>query len=100
MAKADGPESEAPSMSAADVAGRAATSLAEFTGHDVEAVIGIERRDGGWRLHLEAVELRRVPPTTDLLAVYEIDLDQSGELSSLRRLRRYQRGQPREDEES
>jgi len=33
-----------------------------------------------------------VPSSTDVLAIYEIELDMDGELMSYRRVRRYSRG--------
>lgn len=78
-------------------AARAAQSLAELTGQEPEGVIGIEQTDGGWRVRLEVVELERIPTSTDLLALYDVDLDQDAGLSALRRVRRYQRGHAGED---
>ncbi|WP_298331371.1 gas vesicle protein [Haloactinopolyspora sp.] len=89
------PSGRKPAIS--DVVARAGEALTAMTGHDIEGVVGIERLDDGWRVQIEVVELRRIPATTDLLAVYEVDLDADAELSGLRRMRRYHRGQPRED---
>lgn len=68
--------------------------LQELTGRDAESVVHIEA-DGqrGWRIALEVVELRRIPDTTDLLASYELELDEDGELVGYRRLRRYTRSE-------
>jgi gas vesicle protein GvpO len=41
---------------------------------------------------VEVVETQRIPNTMDILAVYETDLDESGELLSYRRVDRYPRG--------
>ena len=41
---------------------------------------------------LEVVEVRRIPNTTDVLALYEIDADDKGNLQGYRRIRRYARG--------
>jgi len=45
-----------------------------------EAIIGIEREEGGWKVTIEALERRAVPDTQDLLGRYEIRLDKNGEL--------------------
>ena len=42
---------------------------------------------------LEVVELERVPPTTDILATYRVDLDEYGELMGYERVNRYYRNQ-------
>ena len=41
--------------------------------------------------------MRRIPNTTDVLALYEIDADDKGDLQGYRRIRRYARGVPGED---
>jgi Gas vesicle synthesis protein GvpO len=82
----------------ADEAARlAAKQLTELLGSPPERVIGLERRDGGWRVRLEVVELERVPETTSVLASYEVDVDREGELIAYRRTRRYARAQIEEE---
>ena len=43
------------------------------------------------------VEVRRIPNTTDVLAMYEVEVDGKGSLQGYRRVRRYVRGVPGED---
>jgi gas vesicle protein GvpO len=74
------------------IASQAAQQLRELTGRESEGVTGMERNDDGWTIHVEVLELRRVPTTTDLLGLYEVHTDRGGELQSYRRLRRYARG--------
>lgn len=76
------------------IAAGAAQQLLDLTGRDVEGVTGLERADDGWRVEVEVVEVRRIPDTTDVLALYEVTLDDDGDLESYRRLRRYVRGTP------
>jgi hypothetical protein len=45
---------------------------------------------------VEVVEVRRIPDTTDVLALYEVTTDSDGILQGYRRLRRYARGTPGE----
>jgi len=74
-------------------AGQAALGqITELTGKEPEGVTGVERGEDGWVVGVEVVEDRRVPSSTDLLAIYEIELDMDGELMSYRRVRRYSRG--------
>lgn len=75
----------------------ATRQLHDLTGKSAEAVVGMERTDDGWRIEIEAVELRRIPETTDILACYAVELDEHGDLVSCRRLRRYVRGSAEED---
>ena len=55
-------------------------------------ISGLGCRDG-WRVTLEVVEVRRIPETTDVLASYEVELDENGDLIAFERVRRYQRSE-------
>ena len=79
------------------MAAEAARQLLELTGKAAEGVTGLERTDDGWKVHVEVVEVRRIPDTTDVLALYEIETDNRGGLQGYRRVRRYARGVPGED---
>lgn len=81
---------------AAEIARRAADYVAEMTGKEPEGIVGLEHTDdGGWLVEVEVVEIRRVPDSTDVLAVYQAELDQEGELAAYRRVQRYSRCQVR-----
>ena len=68
--------------------------LRDLTGREAESVVHIEPDDdGGWLVGLEVLELERIPNTTDLLACYELQVDEDGELIGYRRLRRYTRAE-------
>jgi len=79
-----------------EVARRAVRQVAALTGRPVEGVLGMRRGEDGWEVTLELLELRRVPETTDVLAAYEVSLDDHGELREYRRVRRYARSQTEE----
>ncbi len=67
-------------------------------GRPVESVLGVQRgEDGGWLVMVQAVELERIPRSTDVLGAYAVELDEDGELVGYSRQRRYHRGQPDED---
>jgi hypothetical protein len=96
--RATAPRAESkPRVSAMEVAERAAEQLGRLTGKHVEGVTGVERSDDGWRVTSEVLEVRRIPETTDVLAEYQIDADDKGDLTGYRRARRYTRGSARED---
>ncbi len=80
----------------ADVARRAAAQLTELVGAVPERIVALERGEHGWTVQFEVVELRRVPDTSDVLAVYEVELDSAGALQSCRRVDRYPRGRAQE----
>jgi hypothetical protein len=92
------PRAAAPKkMSGMAVAAEAARQLLQLTGREAEGVTGLEKTDDGWKVQVEVVEMRRIPETTDVLAIYEVDVDSNGDLVGYRRLRRYSRGAARED---
>ena len=63
----------------------------ELTGRRPEGLTSLERTDDGWQIGLEVVESRRIPDSTDILAVYQFGLDEDGGLISYRREQRYYR---------
>ena len=66
--------------------------LVELTGREAESVSGVERNgDGRTLVRLEVVELERIPRTTDVLASYELTLDDDGRLVDCTRVGRYNR---------
>jgi hypothetical protein len=67
--------------------------LAALLGKEPEAVAGLERTPEGWTMTLEVVELPRIPSSTDVLASYEVMLDDDLRLVRYRRGRRYHRSQ-------
>lgn len=79
---------------AADLAREYITDMTEL--EPVMMVSLAPTEDGGWLIEVEAVEARRVPSSSDILALYEVLLDSDGELLSYRRTRRYLRGRTTE----
>ncbi|MFB9837914.1 gas vesicle protein GvpO [Actinoallomurus acaciae] len=84
-----------PPPPTADRAARlAADHVAEMTGKEPEGIISLKQaEDGGWTIGVEVVETHRIPDTTDVIAVYEAELDSEGELLAYRRVDRYIRCQ-------
>ena len=92
------PRAEArPRTPASKIASEAKSELVALTGKDAEGVTGLERTEDGWLVRVEVVELRRIPDTTDVLALYEVQTDAHGVLESYQRVRRYVRGVPDND---
>jgi hypothetical protein len=82
----------------AQMAARAASELTELVGREPEGVVSLESEDGRWRVGVEILEVRRVPDTADILAEYQVELDEHGALLGYRRVRRYSRGRAGERE--
>jgi hypothetical protein len=75
-----------------EVLRQARAQLAELTGLAPESVSSFEQTEDGWALEVEVLEMARVPDTMSLMASYQVELDQQGQLSGYRRVRRYERG--------
>lgn len=78
---------------AAEIVARARQQLEALLGTEAERVSGLERADGSWYVMLEVVEVARIPESTDVLATYELVLDDEKNLASVTRRRRYRRSQ-------
>jgi hypothetical protein len=89
-------QTEAGPDEAVELVTNARKQLEKLIGRDPESATMLERVDGGWRLALEVVELDRIPPSTDVLASYEVTLDGEGRLVDYARTRRYCRNRPDE----
>jgi hypothetical protein len=72
---------------------RAMDTLAELVGCPAEGITGIRRNDDGWIVEVEVLEVERVPETSDVLASYQVEIDDDGEIVEFHRLRRYLRTQ-------
>lgn len=79
-------------VSAAQAAQEGVRQVAGLTGKEAIGVVSIEAIDEGWRVGVEVVEDHRIPASTDMIGVYEADLDLAGALIGCQRTRRYQRG--------
>jgi hypothetical protein len=66
--------------------------ITTLTGKQVVSATSAEPTDDGWLVGVEVVEESRIPSTSDMLALYEVELDLRGELLAYRRTRRYLRG--------
>jgi gas vesicle protein GvpO len=80
-------------LPAVQIVRRGVAQLREITGRGPDTVSGIEPTEDGWILQVELVELERVPASTSVLASYEAELDEEGNLLEYRRVRRYFRNQ-------
>lgn len=77
----------------AAVVARIREDLGAVLGLEVERVTGLSREDGGWRAQADVVEISRVPPSTDVLATYDVTTDDDGGLDGFDRVRRFRRSE-------
>ena len=89
---ADGNDNGKARVSARDLTRSARETIEDLTGKDVEAVTAMQWDGESWLLTVDVCELERIPNTTDVLASYVVQLDDSGGLLGYKRDRRYQRG--------
>ncbi|KAB1912037.1 gas vesicle protein [Micromonospora sp. AMSO31t] len=85
-------EDDEEAVSAGEAAREGLRQIVDLTGKDPLGVTSIQPTDDGWRIGVEVVEDHRIPASTDLLGLYEVELDMTGSLLGYRRTRRYQRG--------
>ena len=64
-----------------------------ITGLSPETVSEFDRAEQGWRLNIDMLEHRSIPRTQDLLASFEVELDDAGHVARWRRTGRFMRGQ-------
>lgn len=99
--RSSSPEPREPeSVSARDADGlvsRAREQLKALRGVDAESVSSLQHGFEGWTVTLEVVEVTRIPSSTDVLASYEVVLDDDGDLVRFERVNRYYRGQTARD---
>ena len=74
--------------------------LAGLLAREPDSVSGLERTEDGWLVTLEVVEVSRIPSSTDVLASYELTLDEDHNLVRYRRGRRYYRAQANDGDAS
>jgi hypothetical protein len=86
-----------PRLSAKELADAAMDAVAELTGFEPESVSGLEWDGDAWVVNVDALELSRIPETTDVLGTYAVELDDSGVLRSFKRTRRFNRADVEED---
>ena len=85
-------------MSGSEIARIAKEELTGLTGLEPDTVSGMRHDDEGWHVTIEMIELRRIPPSSDMLESYEVLLDEGGDILGYQRVRRYTRGETMEME--
>jgi len=79
-------------LSTKGLAEAALRTVKELTGYEPEAVTGLEWDGDEWQISVEALELERIPNTTDVIGTYAVKLDERGALRGFKRTGRHIRG--------
>jgi hypothetical protein len=80
-------------LSARDLALEAKATIKDMTGLEPETVSALQWDGETWLVTVEVCELSRIPNTTDVMASYVVQLDDTGGLLGYKRDRRYTRGE-------
>jgi len=89
----NGREAQPPAVTAREAVDMARRYLSDMTERTPVQTTSVSPTDQGWLVDIEIIEDRRIPSTSDILALYEVELDLDGELLAYRRVSRYLRGQ-------
>ncbi|MFL5826110.1 MAG: gas vesicle protein GvpO [Thermoleophilaceae bacterium] len=84
-------------LSASELGAAALLTVEELTGYKPEAVTGLEWDGEFWRVTVDALELARIPNTTDVLGEYVVRLDDRGTLRGYQRTKRFMRSETQEE---
>ena len=83
-------------MNADEIIKKAQEDFARLSKIPVDGVVGLSKTDEGWVVSLEALERRAIPDTMDVLGLYEIRLDDEGNLLGFDRKKLRKRGETEE----
>jgi len=81
-----------------NLAERAKEQLAELTGFSPVAAVGGFKDEEGWHITVDAVEMTRIPNSTDIIGTYAVTLDSEGNMVKFEKKRARLRGEPYEEE--
>ncbi len=82
-----------PRMSLRKLGEQVLDDLQMLVGAETEGISGICRDKEGYVVTVEVLELARVPQTSDVMATYDVHVDDDGEIVEYQRQRRYLRSQ-------
>jgi len=92
---------EKPRASVEKITDLALAITKKYISKEPETVIGVEQKEGEWKVTVEALERKAVPDTQDLLGRYEIRLSKNGGLIGWKQMmirKRSDRMMPPEEE--
>ena len=71
---------------------RAREQLADMTGLEMGSTLSARKDDGGWHVQLEAVEKKSLPDSQDILAKYDLTMDDNANVLDFNRIGMRKRG--------
>ena len=83
-------------MNANEVVEKAQQEFVRLGKKPADGVTGLSKTGEGWAVLLEALERKAIPDTMDILGLYELHLDNDGNLLDLARKKLRKRGETNE----
>jgi hypothetical protein len=84
-------------MNADEIIKKAQKDFTLLSKIQVDGVIGLSKSEEGWVVSLEGLERRAIPDTMDVLGIYEVRLDNEGNLLGFERKKLRKRGETEEE---
>ncbi len=84
-------------MNANEVVEKAQQEFVRLGKKPADGVTGLSKTEEGWAVLLEAIERKAIPDTMDILGLYELHLDNEGNLLDLARKKLRKRGETNEE---
>ncbi len=84
-------------MNADEIIKKVQDDFTRLSNIPVNGIIGLSKTEDGWVVSLEALERRAIPDTMDVLGLYEVRLDDDGNLRSFERKKMRKRGETKEE---
>lgn len=84
-------------MKTDDIIRKAQEDFARLSKIPVDGVTGLAKAEEGWVVSLEGLERRAIPDTMDVLGMYEVRLDNEGNLLGFDRKKLRKRGETEEE---
>ena len=73
-------------MALAELIEQARRQLGRLTGLALGSTVSVRKQDRRWRLRVEVVEKKSVPDSQDLLATYDLAVDEEGRVMDFSRI--------------
>ena len=73
-------------MALSNLVKKAREQLGELTGLNVGSTVSVQKADSGWYVQVEVVEKESLPSSQDILATYELAIDEDGNVQNFSRI--------------
>lgn len=73
-------------MGMAEIVEAARSELASLTGLELGSTLSANREGEGWRVAIDVVEKHSLPDGMDILATYDVVLDDNGNVAGFKRI--------------